>query len=110
MSKPITFQCQTSGYILQFLVNNDTAIMDTIYCDYKYMNPLLHLLRQSYDGLVNNNIKIIQQRVLIEDYNNFLREKTSWHVINMDNTTMTYIIECDIQNFITNMAVGMGIN
>ena len=53
-----SFKCTITGYIIQYrLIDNLTAIMDTIYTDYQNINALSHLIRISIDGLGELGVK-----------------------------------------------------
>ena len=55
------------------------------------------------------NIKYIRQTVLSIDYNEFLKSKTSWKIIERYDGIDSFLIECDIKDFIDNFAEGCGI-
>ena len=76
--------------------------MSYIDSNYEYPKALAQLLRKSIDDLKNVGIKIITQTTTKEDWDNYLKDKTSWKIKmsrNDPDINCIVIIECDIDNF-----------
>lgn len=110
MNNILTYRCEITGYIIQFIVNTDkVAIMDTVYCDFQYMSSLFLLIKRATQDLEEKKITKIYQRVTYEDYHDFLKNKTTWKIAEEDTLTSTLIIESTIEDFLKNFLIGHGI-
>src|SRR5438132_11757665 len=111
MKQQYIYKCNVTGYYIEFIVDNDekNALLNTIITDYCHLKPLMALIRTSVDKLKNMNIKKIKQTVNYNDWNNFLKNKTTWNIIKDDKLYEIKEIECDVEDFLTNYGIGIGI-
>lgn len=129
-AKCTSFQCKVTKYKIDFIIDKNMAQMDYVYCDYKYPKAFAQLLRTCISELQKENIKIITQLVNKKEWNEFLKGKTTWKLTNDKNITDTVnsnmknvnnmkskfekdtdvlVIMCDIEDFLRNMDVGLGL-
>ena len=102
------YKCDTSGYFIEFILKDEYAYINTIICDYIHIKTFFVLLRNSIYDLVKLNIKRIRQTVSDEEWNMYLKNRTSWYIIN--NGDMNVVdIECSIDDFLQNYGVGIGL-
>ena len=113
MNHSHVFNCNITKYKIEYIINNDSnnnvAILNTIICDYKNLKAFFALLRTSIDKLTEKKITTIQQTVSFQEWNTYLKNKTTWKIINTDNKIQIYDIECPINDFLQNYGVGIGI-
>lgn len=103
-------KCDMTNYVLEFiLIDNQTAILNTVYSDFSNILAFVNLLRLSYDKLVERKIKYVRQLVTRHDWDSFLKNKTSWKIVKENMIEQTYEIECDIENYLYNLGVGLGL-
>lgn len=108
MKQQFISKCQTTGYYIEFIIDveSKSALMGTIVCDYVYFKAFLNLLRLSVDNLTKQNIKKIRQKVPFDEWKSYLENKTSWLVIDINNDI--YELECDINHFLENYGIAIG--
>ena len=106
------YKCETTGYVLEYIIyqNNNIAETGFVWSDYKNMKALLSLLRNSIDKLKKDGIKYIIQRVEQQEWDKYLRDKTSWTIIDTDDKYNTYIIKCSVDDYLENYGVAIGLN
>ena len=112
MKTPYVFTCNVTKYKLEYIVddsNKKIGYLNTILWDYKNAKAFFALLRNSIDKLMNIGVDKISHCVTFNDWEMFLKDKTSWKIIKIDNMTQTYDIECDISNFLINFGIGLGL-
>lgn len=114
MKEQYVFDCPITKYAIEYIVDIDTksAMLNTIICDYVNIKAFLALLRTSIDKLVNLNIEIIYQTVAHEEWENYLKNKTSWKIKKKDIEDVNqeiYELECSIKDFLENYGIGIGI-
>jgi hypothetical protein len=66
-------------------------------------------LRNSIDKLTESGVKKIHQTVFISEWHSFLKDKTSWQIIHNDDKNLIMNLECNIEDFLYNYGVGIGI-
>ncbi len=105
------FSCETTNYFIEYMIDDENKIasIEYVYCDYKNIKPYVFLLRTSIDALKKDGIKEIKQSVSIYDWNSFLKNKTSWEIIDQCKDTGNYTIICNIDDSIKNIAIGIGL-
>lgn len=103
------FKCPITNYYIEYIVDdeNKCALINSIVTDYQHLKPLCALLRLSIDVLKNKHISHIKQNVSKEEYENFLKNKTSWNVSKEYNDSLE--LECDVNDFLENYGVGIGL-
>jgi len=108
---PYVFTCNITKYKIEYIIddNNKNAILNTIICDYQNLKAFLALLRTSIDKLIEKKIMSIGQTVSFNEWNDYLKNKTTWEIINTDNIAEIYDIECKIEDFLQNYGIGIGI-
>ena len=74
------------------------------------MKAFLALLRSSIDTLKTKNIKYIMQCVELLEWAEYLDNKTSWQINNKNELEQTVMLKCDIDDFLENFGVGIGLN
>lgn len=107
MKSQVVFKCKVTGYYIEYIIDTDLnhALMNVVVTDYKHVKAFLALMRNSINNLKRRGVKRIRQFVSIDEWTKFLKNKTSWKVLNeMD----PYEIECDIDDFMTNYGIGIG--
>ena len=111
MKYPFVFSCHITNYKIEYIINDSdkVAIINTIICDYKNLKAFFSLLRTSIDKLMKKEIISIRQVVSFDEWNDYLKNNTTWQIINTDNVAEIYDIECKIEDFLQNFGVGIGI-
>ena len=109
MVKQIIFDCKVTNYKIEYLIQDDKCLMNTIVTDYKHMKPLLSLIRNSIDNLKKMDIKIVVQYVSVEEWDKYLKDKTTWKIVNKDDLNQVVMVECSINDFLENYGKGVGI-
>jgi len=105
------YNCPFTKYSIEYIIDTDLnkAILNTILCDYVHIKAFLSLIRISIDKLTIINIKTIGQSVSIEEWELYLKNKTTWKIKNFDKENGIYDIECSIDDFLSNYGIGIGI-
>lgn len=103
------YKCSITGYFIEFILKNECAYVNTIMTDYFNLKAFFVLLRNAIDSLIKLNIKTIRQTVSHEEWELYLSGKTSWRIIPYKTTMDIHEIECDINDFLQNYGVGIGI-
>ena len=111
MLYPSIYTCPVTKYKIEYIINPEThsALLNTILCDYKNIKAFMSLLRISIDGMNTLGIKTILQTVAFEEWDLYLKGKTSWKIINTDNKNQIYDIESTLDDFLSNYGIGIGI-
>lgn len=105
-----TFICNTTGYKLHFYLDYglNIAIFFNIECDYQYLKALILLISDAQKELIKRQFTTVQQTVSVSDYEQFIKDKTTWIKTDIDNTdntnNNTVVIQCDTQSLAENMA------
>lgn len=107
------YKCNITGYSMEFITgidNSEIALIGNIECDYKHPRAFFSLLRNSIERLKNEEgIKIITQYVSRDDWNNILKDKTTWKLeYTMDSNNMCKI-QCSIDDILENMRRSLGL-
>jgi hypothetical protein len=113
MKTPYIFNCNITKYKLEYIVDDTdkkVAYLNTILWDYQNLKAFLTLLRNSIDKLSQQGVNKINQCISHDDWELFLKGKTSWRVINSDENIRLYDIECDINEFLYNFGIGIGLD
>lgn len=110
MNPTIVYTCPVTKYMIEFIINNElkTAEFNTIICDYIHMKAWISLLRTSIDKLIGLKITKMRQGVSMEEWTDYLEDKTSWKIINIDKISGIYYIECPIDDFLENYGKAIG--
>jgi len=66
------------------------------------------LLRLSIDSLQKKGILYIRQFVSNDEYESFLKNKTTWHIKNREEETLELI--CKLEDFLENFGMGIGLH
>jgi len=101
------YKCQLTGYFIEFIIKDEYAYLNTVMTDYHNLKAFFVLLRNSVDSLIKLNIKKIKQTISHEEWELYLNGKTTWKIIK--TTQEVHEIECDINDFLQNYGVGIGI-
>lgn len=106
-----TYSCPITKYRVEYIISStkDIALLNIIESDYKNMKALLALLRSSIDILKTKNIKYIMQCVEEKEWLEYLNGKTSWVINNSNELEQTHMLKCDIDDFLENFGVGIGL-
>ena len=103
-------KCKLSNNWIQFKINESIADMTLFEIDYTNFKLFCKLLRETVDELTDKyKVKYIRQMVNISEYNEFLKSKTTWKIIESTESIDLVLIECDIRDFVDNFAGGCGI-
>lgn len=105
------YNCPITKYTIEYIVDTDSndAMLNTIVCDYMHLKAFMSLIRTSVDKLLEKNIKTISQSVAVEEWNLYLKNKTTWRIKKYDENNDIYDIECYIDDFLSNYGIGIGI-
>lgn len=105
------FKCPITKYAIEFVVNQEkkNAYLNLIVSDYKHLKPLFSLLRTSIDTLAKKDITIISQTVSKGEWDLYLKNKTTWKITSHDKKSNIYDIECNINDFLENFGIGIGL-
>ena len=117
MKQQLIFTCPITKYYIEYVIDaeTNTAFINTIISDYQHMKPLMTLLRSSIDNLEKKGVKKIRQTISQDEWDAYLKNKTSWTIINTtinklaDTSYNIYDIECDLVDFLQNYGVGIGL-
>lgn len=112
MRYPFICKCSITKYSIEFIIDTDSksALINTIACDYIYIKAFLALLTSSISKLIYNNIETIRQSVHNEEWELYLKDKTTWNIKHSDVVNEIHEIECNIGDFIENYSIGIGLN
>jgi hypothetical protein len=102
-----TYKCEVTGYFIEYGIYSDNADMGLVNCDYKYPKAFAQLLRKSIDNLIEMKIKYITQSILKEDWDLYLKNITTWEILN--STDDILVIKCKVEDFLNNMVAGIGL-
>ena len=105
------YSCPITKYRIEYIINNSkhTALFNTVISDYKNMKAFLALIRSSIDQLIVKNIQYIMQCITFEEWDNYLKDKTSWTIETSNNNQQIHMIICPINDFLENYGVGIGL-
>lgn len=109
--KYLTHHCEITNYYIQYRLDSDTAIMDTIFVDYVNLNirALFNLFRCSINELTKRGFKKLRQSVSFEDYETCIKGHTTWRIMAVHHQNTSYVIECDLADAYTNFRVSHGL-
>ena len=104
-----TYHCPITDYELYFIIEeqNNLVILENVLCDYQYPRALALLFRSAHDDFQKMKITSVAQIVTVEDYENFLQNKTSWRIVWTKDDLCKII--CDLDDFLENFFIGTGI-
>jgi hypothetical protein len=103
------FRCKITNYSIKFDLHPPEAIMGETSCNYVNIKAWLLLLRRTIDSLKSQAITHITQGVTQEDWDLYLKDKTTW-TIKDTGAVSAFYITCPIDDFLTNYTIAMGIN
>ena len=112
MGRQKVYRCQITGYRIEYIINDDehTALCGIIICDYLNMKAFLALLRSSIDQLKEiEQVVYITQILNQDEWNNYLKGKTSWEIISSDNKLKIYTLKCSIDDYLENYGIAIGL-
>lgn len=109
MCEQYIFDCKVTNYFIEYIVDGEKGILNTIVSDYQHIKPLVSLIRSSIEQLKKIHVTIIAQYVSFEEWNQYLKDKTTWQIVIHDNKTNIYMIECPINDFLENYGIGIGL-
>ena len=113
MKQQFIFNCAVTKYRLEYIVETESkrGLLNIVLTDYKNKNPLLNLFRSSIDKLKKEGVTHIRQYVTSQDWESFLKGKTSWKIVGKETVMFieTLEIECEIDTFLENYAIGLGL-
>ena len=105
------YNCPITKYSIEYIIDTDSndAMLNTILCDYMNIKAFMSLMRISVDKMVEKNIKTISQSVAVEEWDLYLKNKTTWQIKKYDENNGIYSIKCDINDFLLNYGIAIGI-
>ncbi|ARF09687.1 hypothetical protein Indivirus_2_66 [Indivirus ILV1] len=111
MNTQVIFECPLTKYQIEYIINNQnqTALFNMVYSDYKNTKAFLSLLRTSIDQLKSKNIIYIMQCVSVDEWKRYLENKTSWKIENENIIQQVCMIKCPVNDFLENYGVGIGL-
>ena len=98
------FNCDITGYFIEYILSDNTAYMNTVHCDYINIKPFIQLMRVSIEKLKERNINKIRQTVSIEEWKTCIKN-TTFQKITEDTALEICDIECDIDDFLENFGI-----
>ena len=108
MSDRIIYSCPITKYSIEYIIyEHKYAMMGLVVTDYEHFKAFFSLLRNSVDKLKEQGIIGIRQIVSFEDWENYLKETTTWKIINQNNEKKYYELECGIDEFLYNYGIGL---
>lgn len=104
-------KCELTGYYIEFIINNDMVYINTIWWDFNNHKAFLQLLRKSIEHLNNIKPKIekIQQTISKEDWDNVIKENSTFNIISENKILQILDIGCYIDDFLENFGRILGI-
>lgn len=111
MNSQVVFECPITKYSIEYIINDTkrTALFNMTISDYKNMKAFLALVRSSINQLKNKDIEYIMQCVPIDEWNKYLKDRTSWSIENSNNIQQVHMLKCPIDDFLENYGVGIGL-
>lgn len=113
MKEQKVFTCQLTGYYIEYIIDSSKqiALLNTIICDYVHINQFCALLKVSIEKLKEDyNIKEIIQTISSEEWELYLENKTTWKIIEKSYDKSIYDIVCNIDDFLSNFGIGIGLD
>jgi len=103
MNLPMKYECRTTNNSIKYLINYKTmeASMADIVIKDKYIKAHYVLLRESIDDLTRRGIKYIYQNVTKEDWDNYLKDNTTWKIVKIYPNILT--VKCGIDKCLENL-------
>ena len=101
------FQSKIGNIHIEYIINNQIALMNNIYYEPSYIKNFILTLRSSIIELKNMGINKVRQMVNENDWNEFLKKDKRWKLIEVKREY--YIIESDIENIFECIVQGLGI-
>ena len=97
-------RCELTGYYIEFIINNDIVYINTIWWDFNNHKAFLQLLRKSIEQLNNIKPRIvkIRQTVSKQDWDNIIKENSTFNIISENKILQFLDIECGIDDFLEN--------
>lgn len=108
MKSEKVYECKITNYKLHYSLNNDHAVLTNVEFDYKNFYAFSFLLRQSIDSLYSLNIDYVLQYVTKYDWENYLKNKTTFTIYSDLNNDI-YLLKSNITEFIKNYSTGLGL-
>jgi hypothetical protein len=110
MNDRIIHSCPITKYSIEYIIHEQKyAMMGLVVTDYEHIKGFFSLIRNSIDKLKEQGIIKIRQIVSFEDWENYLKNTTTWKIINQNQDQKYYELECEIDEFLYNYGVGMGL-
>jgi len=104
-------KCDKTNYSIEYIIDDEKKIahMHIINSDFTKIKEFIDLLKKSCDHLKENNITTITQYTSCDDWKNFLENKTTWTLLYNSTEKNFCHIQCPIDNFLENIAIGLGL-
>ena len=105
------FNCPLSNSTLEYIVDseNQQATMDIIDLNFSKPKLAMLLLKTSIEELKLMGITFILQRVSEQDFKQYLKDKTTWEIINFfynEAQECTFLLKCSIDDVLSNIYIG----
>ena len=96
--------------VLEFRVFTDGVVWME-YCGYEpeYIKLFINLLKTSLDDLLSKNYKTFMQKVVVDEWEIFLKKNTDWNIVNEDKNNNTIDISCSLDKAMMNICKGLGL-
>ncbi|CAH6421211.1 Hypothetical protein KVN_LOCUS184 [uncultured virus] len=101
------YKCPITNYFIEIKIIDEIAIVNYISWDFDNIKAFCSFLRITINKLIDLKIKKIQQVVLRKDWEEILK-KNNWEIDEKYNTE-TYLISCNIEDFLPNFVSAIGI-
>ena len=105
-------KCKLSDNWILVDITQDVADMKLFNIDESNFKLFCKLIVELVDELKLKNIKYMRQMVMLEEYNEFLKNKTTWKIVDKNevSTSNIVLIECELDKFINNFAQAHGVD
>jgi len=106
----VSYECalKSDNYI-SYIIDNNICTMDNVIMDNDNIKLFFVLLRNSIDDLKSKKCTIFRQNIVMSDWIE-LNELQCWKLISENKFMNSCLIECDINNALTNIAKSLNIN
>ena len=101
------FKCNITNYEIELYYDEEYALINNIKTDHIYMKSLILLLKNMINWINVKNIKIIKQYVSLQDYNEILKNLTTFEIESNENEIL--LIKCKQEEFLDNYCKATGI-
>ena len=100
-------KCPLSDNEFDLVIGDNIAQLTNVQMDFSNIKLFHILLRDSIESLKSDKIELFCKEISKDDWNNYLKDKTTWKIIKEVEDTV--YVQCPIDQVLTNFAKGLGI-